>query len=159
MDYKKKFLPTENPKWRKSGVTITTSQMISEIAGFRKKYCSLSEGEKSFCSKLVPIMAVDSIYHLNVREKVGTQTWAETKDIIQSVDKSLGKLETVRVAKETLNVHRAMQELYSLFKDNKGQLSVQEICGVHGILMKELHPKAGNIRDDDDDAVWTWWGG
>lgn len=153
-----KFLPTEKPKWRKSGVIITTSQMISEIASLRKKYCSLSDGEKSICSKVVPIMAVDSIYHLNVREKVGTQSWAETKDIIQSVDQLEGTSDA-RAIKETLNTHSAMEKLFDLFKvdfNNEGLLSVQEICGVHGILMEGLHPKAGRIREDNDIAITCW---
>ena len=126
----------------------------------------MNEDEKRFCREsVVPVMAVDFIYHLNIGELVGSQIRAETQDILMSVmdieDRVLtGKIDCCDCKKkETLNTLSAMKKLHEIFEDKmkgSGLLTVEQICKVHAVLMEGLHPGAGKIRTND---TYTRWNG
>ena len=156
----------DRPKWRSldsERPTRSTGGMIDDIVQFRTQFRDIPEQGKLFCREnFSPIMAVDCIYHLNIGEKVGTQTKEGTEAIIQSVlDKTAssegGRGEETE-GKETMNTFKAMTKLHEIFHqemDSQGLLTVEQVCEVHGVLMKGLHPNAGKPRTTEAYTVWN----
>lgn len=144
----------------------TTSGTIERITRYRLDYEGLPEDSKQFCTQqFARAMAVDYIHKLNVGEAVGTQSKEDTQEILRKIfDESMGgeddtkRSEKKTEEKETMNTYRAMKLLHEKHKemDNTGMLTVQEICGVHKVLLEGLHPDCGNIRTT---KTYTRWHG
>lgn len=136
----------EEPTWRDH--TDTTSQMVSEITTFRRKY-EEDEVAKHFCKGFTKAMAVDYIYHLNIGEMVGTQTLEDTKAVLYSVMEersgtALRQRSMTREERESVNTYQAMEKLHEM--KNARILTNQQICDVHKVLMDGLLQDAGKCK-------------
>ncbi len=166
-----KFPVSDNPKWRGTN-SVRTAEMIDDIVKFRKDFCDIREEKKiSWLDSFVPIMAVDFVYNVNVGEQVGLQTRAETEEILKPYLKSVVSMESDTPItgsntpttldtkrRETLNTLKALKKLYDMFvneMDSQGFLTVDQVCEVHGVLMKDLHRDAGKIRCTKAFTTWN----
>lgn len=136
------------PRWRDPGEP-TTDQMVTEIVEFRKRYEELPNYAKQFCTgRFSSIMCVESIKCSYIGGE-DLEAECQTKEELQKYATS------EEGQKEELNTHKAMKKFHEeILKEMKGSLTVQQVCEVHGILMKGLHPEAGKIRDTPAYTVW-----
>ena len=155
------------PKFRKGTFYDSTSDdMIAQITQWRLAYQKMPDNAKELCTQHFA-MAVDYVHSSNVGELVGTQTWQETQDTIRRVGENylvslsagVKPLSQTRCEKETANTYEAMKLLHITLKlmDYTGFLTVQEVCGIHRVLLQGLHPDCGKIRTGE--AYTHWHGG
>ena len=157
-----RFKLRDRPRWR-NPKQKTTSEMVEEIVKLRNEYLHLLVEAKNFCSKsFFPVMAVDFVYNVNLGEQVGSQTRAETEEMLlkhleQSKETDESSQDQRR--KETVGILKAMQKLQDIFREEMkgtGLLTLQQVCDVHRVLMEGLHDNAGRMRETD---AYTWWDG
>jgi len=127
------------------------SQLIEEVATFKRMYDNLSPDAHSQCNSVLDEMAVDFVYKTNVGELVGIKSEDSTKTVISDYRKRHGVDQSVKQNKErteTVNIYRALQYVSELHKEMEmtGKLTVQQICELHRILMNGLRQDAGEIR-------------
>ena len=138
----------------------STADMISQVTEWRLAYEKLPENAVKFSTKhFAHAMAVDYIHHSNVGEMVGTQSWHETQDAIESFCDGGKKVLPTRCENlETVNTFEAVKLLHNTHEamDNTGLLTVQEICDIHRVLLQGLHPDCGRIHTRE---VYTHWQG
>ena len=154
------------PSWRESEVETTTSERVKEISTYREQYESLPHKVRKFCEDdFARAMTIDTIYHLNIGELVGTQTMDCTKAVLESLmqrrneGSSGSELEKMQEERETINTYKAMNHLHEVIHTEMmktGLLTVQQICDVHKVLLSGLHKKAGELRQTE---VFTNWHG
>ena len=141
------------------------SDMIAQITQWRLACEKLPENAKEFCTQhFARAMAVDYVHHSNVGEMVGTQSWQETQEVIKKLcedrhNSICGVQKATRCDKETMNTYEAVNLLHNTHEamGNTGLLTVQEICDIHKVLLRGLHPDCGKIRTRD--AYTHWHGG
>ena len=148
----------DRPSWR-SSEEKPTSLMLEEIAQQCERYKQLSEAARNFCdNEFARAMAIDYVHNLNIGESVGTQSKDETQTLLErfldgkeltDVEKSKEKLETINTCKAMHAIH----ELHEVMK-RSGLLTVQQVCGVHKVLLEGLHDDCGRIRST---SVCTFW--
>ena len=106
-------------------------------------------------------MAVDYVYHSNIGEMVGTQSWQETQNVIGKFrDGGMEMLPTRCENLETVNTYEAVTELLHNTHEamgNTGILTVQQICDIHRVLLQGLLPDCGKLRSRE--AYTHWHGG
>ena len=146
-----KFDISEKPFWR-SGTS--TSSLLKEILSWKSKYEGLSEDEKvTFGGSFNVCMNTEYVYHSNVMERVGTQTYDATKDTLERILGLGGQAggERNREEKETVNTARAFIALRSLHQQmgSTRKLTVEKVTDIHRELMKELRLDAGTLRKID----------
>lgn len=176
MDYR----ITENPPWWQRHPEKTTSELLTDINIFRKRFQNLVH--ESSTEEILrendhfrQAMTVDFVFNLNIGELVGTQNVDDTRLLLEEINtqgneqmkhdtdiinSSLG-LDTVieRERLETMNTYSAMEMLAKKVAkemEGTGLLTVQRVCDVHKILLQGLHPNNGNIRDS---SVYTQYNG
>ena len=154
------FLFEERPKWRRSEQP-STSEMVTEIVEFRKKYEQLPEYAKQFCTgSFSSIMAAECINHSYVGETPGSQTIKGTLELLELFSNSRASCgedepdHTEKQALERRNTYTAMKKVYGEILKGNESLTVEKICEVHGILMKGLIPEAGKIRSTEVYTIW-----
>ena len=131
----------ENPQWRRKGMQ-STSDMLQEISEMRAQFECLTDERQ----KLHPHdMEVEYVYHSNLGEGVGTQTYEDTQALVS--DSCLES--PSRDQRETINTFRALRELKRLHThmEHNGLLTVDQICNIHAIVLDGLHPEAGKLRE------------
>lgn len=152
------FEMKDRPKWRDL-TGPSTREIVDEIVKFRERFHDLKDEAVKFCrDSFAPVMAVDFIYNVNIGEQVGSQTRAETEDILMSILESSKETNQDTKRKETLNSHKAMTELHNIFEkemEGSGLLTVKQVCDIHSILMKGLHPDAGKVRKNEAYTTWN----
>ena len=148
----------ESPKWRYPSSSIGTCTMIKEISRFRKKFCDIEE-VKVFCEDVfIPDITADFIYAVNIGEQVGTQTKAETEEVLRVSNNSNFVMPSQDdKTKETVNIYKAIRRLDEVFVEMEGTglLTVPQVCKVHEILMKGLRRDAGRIRGNEAFTTWN----
>ena len=148
----------DSPSWRE--VEVKTSEMISQITQWRVKYNELLEDAKEFCDQqFARAMAIDYIHNLNVGEMVGTQSQEDTEELLKKwfdEPSEKSQLDSKRTERETINTYKAMKLLRQKAKEMgmTGMLTVQEICDVHSLLLKDVHKDCGKIRTKE---AYTHW--
>lgn len=147
----------ENPPWRAEGDGREVSAMLREVVEMKERYEreGLAESERTFCERFAHGMAVDHIYHTNVCESVGTQTYGDTQsavdDFFAAKDKgespSLSVKET-NAMRETKNMCRALERMHKLHTEMEcsGLLTVDQLLDVHREVLGGLHKNAGELR-------------
>ena len=147
------FCITEKPSWRTSNNTATTSDMLRDIASYMSNYDNLPPKAKEFAdSSFSRGMTVEYVFHSNMGECVGTQTYEDTKELIEAVFLKRDKQKECSSKEETESVNTCkalaeMQRIKVKEMDHTGYLTVELLCQVHKILMDGLHLKKGMIRD------------
>ena len=147
----------ENPPWRR-GELPTTTEMVREITQWRKRFANPSGLVQRRIAHYAKIAAVDYVHNLNKGEMVGTQTRADTQEIIEElmVSETFEQEGKGKKFKETINIFKAMKHLFELHeeKEKKGLIAVEEINDTHRILLKDLHSNPGKIRET---VAFTQW--
>ena len=149
------FTIPEQPSWREEHKP--TSEKLKDIIRWRKQYDALTEEDKQFCEKrFARIMAIKYVYESNVGESVGTQTYEDTKEILECLmTKKNVQREWTTKEKETINTEKALRRMHELHAqsemDHTGMLTVQQICDIHNILLNGLRTlqDEGNLRQTD----------
>ena len=147
----------EQPLWREEH--MPTSEKLDDIIRWRKQYDALTEKDKQFCGKrFAQVMAIEYVYESNVGELVGTQTYEDTKEILECLmaKKNVQRNWTTE-EKETINTEAALIQMHELHTqsemDRTGMLTVQQICDIHKILLSGLRTlqgdDEGNLRQTD----------
>ena len=158
----------EVPNWRQDKKETTTN-LLSDIVEFYKKYEGLSQSAKDFCeTSFVKLMTVKFVLNVNVGESVGTQTADGTRAVLddyienykQPTINSVGQDQCVKEKDPlvTINVYKALTKFFALHEEmsNTGKLTVQQICDIHGILMDNLHEDAGEPRGTTEAfVIWN----
>lgn len=151
----------EKPVWRDKKISLSTSEMIQDITERRMKYGELSDEAKRFCTEdFVPTLAIDYIHNLNIGEVVGTQNKEETEEVLKRfLNGEISAKGSTPAEKETMNTYEAMKCFHCKHKtmEGTGFLTVQEICDIHKVLLKGVHPHCGQIRTHE--AYTHWHGG
>ena len=150
----------ENPVWRDEELSLSTSEMIQDITERRLKYEELSDEAKRFCTEdFARAMAVDYVHFSNVGEMVGTQNKKDTERVLNRfMNDETVTAGSTRTEKETMNTYEALKRFYRMHETTQdtGYLTVQEICNIHKVLLKGVHPDCGQIRTYE---VYTRWRG
>jgi len=147
-----------NPSWR-SSEEKTTSRMLEEIAQKSEMYDGLPKAAHDFSNnEFARAMAIDYVHNLNIGESVGTQSEDETHTLLERflAGKEFSDVDRSKEQKETINTCKAMRAIHKLHEEMEktGLLTVQQVCGVHKVLLEGLHADCGKIRSTD---VWTYW--
>ena len=148
----------DDPSWR-SSEEKRTSLMLEEITQEFERYNKLSEAARRFCDKqFARAMAFDYVHNLNIGESVGTQSKDETETLLERFldGKEWTNGEKLKEKLETINTFKAMRAIHKLHEvmDRTGLLTVDQVCGVHRVLLEGLHGDCGKIRSSD---VYTNW--
>lgn len=155
------FTIPEQPLWRKEHKP--TSEKLNDIIRWQKQYDALTEEDKQICEKrFARDMAIKYVHESNVGESVGTQTYEDTKEIIECLmtKKNVQKKWTTE-EKETINTEEALRHMHELHTQSKmdrtGMLTVQQICDIHKILLSGLRTLQGNDEGNlRQDVVYTY---
>ena len=145
---------TEVPEWRQN--KEGTSKLLSEIVEFYKKY-ELSQSAKQFCKdNFVRLMTVKFVLSVNVGELVGTQTADGTRAVLDDYIEKQSNQQSSSTKQEsqvkdhlvTVNIYEALEQFFKLRDEmsGTGKLTVQQICGIHRVLMGGLQRDAGEMR-------------
>ena len=156
----------ENPPWRAVDTKRETSTMLKEITEMKERYehAGLPTAESRFCERFARRMAVSYIYHSNVCESVGTQTYGDTLSAVEEFFAAEGTMAEEESCKkrekkftETTNTCRALQKIHGFHADMEGTgiLIVEQICEVHRILLKGFPKRPGELRCQPEDIVVT----
>ena len=147
------FTIPEQPSWREEH--MPTSEKLDDIIQWWKQYDALTEEDKQICEKrFARVMAIQYVYESNVGESVGTQTYKDTKEILECLmtEKNVQRKWTTKEI-ETINTEVALRQMHELHTqsemDRTGMLTVQQICDIHKILMsglRILQGDEGNLR-------------
>lgn len=147
------FTIPEQPSWREEDES--TSKKLDDIIRWRKQYDALTEEDKQICEKqFARVMAIEYVYESNVGESVGTQTYEDTKEILECLmtKKNVQRNWTTEEI-ETINTEAALRRMHELHTqsemDHTGLLTVQQICDIHKILLsglRLLQGDEGNLR-------------
>lgn len=142
----------ENLPWRAEGDRKEVSAMLQEVAEMKERYEreGLAESERPFCESFARGMAVDHIYHTNVCESIGTQTYGDTQSAVDDFFATNDEGESTSTSvKETKNMCRALERMHGFHTkmDGSGLLTVCQLLDVHKIVLEGLHRNAGKLRD------------
>ena len=133
--------------------------MLEEIAEKTEKYDGLPKAARDFCNnEFARAMAIDYVHNLNIGESVGTQSEDETQTLLKHFldGKEFSDIEGSKEKMETINTCKAMHAIHKLHEEMEktGLLTVQQVCGVHKVLLEGLRVDCGKIRST---VVWTSW--
>jgi len=142
------------------------SQLVAEIVEFKKKYDSLSHDFRTQYSSLLTQMAVEFVYKTNIGESVGLQSKESTRVAIDEYSKDykvdnsfsdVGPMSKDKEKTETVNIFKALEYVHKLHDEmeNTGEITVEQICDLHRVLMFGLRDDAGEIRKH---GVYTSYG-
>ncbi len=144
----------EKPAWRTGPGTKTSSQLLKDIVEWKEKFTTLSKEDlSSFEVSFQLCMNIDYVYHSNLAEGVGVQTYEETKQTLERIlglggspyaEKSKAELETGNTAKGYVSLRNIHQQ-----NGSNGKLFIKDVCGIHQLLMNELRADAGKLRTHD----------
>lgn len=153
------FTIPEQPSWRKDHKL--TSEKLNDIIRWWKRYDALTEEDKQICKKrFARVMAIKYVYESNVGESVGTQTYEDTKEILECLmaKKNVQRKWTTKEI-ETINTEAALRRMHELHTqsemDRTGLLTVQQICDIHKILLSGLRILQGDEGNLRKTAVYT----
>ena len=154
----------ELPTWKPTPVAsgyVRMSELLSEIVEFKRRYDNLPQKVQFNCnSTFAKVMAVEFVHKTNAGESVGLQSREDVESVINAYANShdiyyneRGKIgmkeeEINQRMMETINIYKALAHASKLREEmeNTGKLTVQQICGMHNILMTGLRDDAGEIR-------------
>ena len=148
-----KFEIQEKPSWRNGGKT--TNNLFKDILIWKQNFDQLPlEDRASFQDPLTLCMNIEYVYHSNLAERVGVQTYEGTKDVLERILGLMGGRpggERNKEEKETVNIAKAYIALRSIHQDmgNTGKLTVEKICAIHRELLNEIRTDAGSLRTID----------
>ena len=149
-----KFEIQEKPSWRAGSGARTSSQLLKEIVGWKEKFDKLSQKDReSFEESFTLCMNIEYVYHSNLAEGVGLQTYEGIKQSLERILGLGGRAggEKDRYEKETVNTAKAFMHLRRLHQGmgNTAKLHIDEVRTIHQLLMNELRTDAGNLRTTD----------
>ena len=149
-----KFDVQEKPTWRTGPGVKSSSQLLKDIVGWKEKFGTLTrEDLSSFEVSFHICMNIEYVYHSNLAEGVGEQTYEGTKQSLERIlglggapvgEKSMRELETVNTARAYIMLRSIHQE-----NGNTGKLTLKNVCDIHQQLMIELRADAGKLRVSD----------
>ena len=140
--------------------TRLPNHKLEEIAQSIERYDGLPEAAHKFCrSAFARAMTVDFVYNLNIGESIGMQSKDETHTLLEGFldgNESAADVQKSKEEMETINTCKGVQAFHKLHEEMKktGLLTVQQVCGVHSVLLHGLRTDCGKIRTTD---VYTHW--
>ena len=132
---------------------ITADELLKDIVQMRKRYDISPKKAQDYCKNdFAPVMAVEFVLNSNIGEKVGTQTFDGTWELLQPFlnkgddDVQPGPIE--RQSWESINTYRALHKSFhdhTVGMKDAGLLTTNMICELHGVVLKGKD-HAGSIR-------------
>ncbi len=123
----------------------TLTHTLGEVV---KKYNDAKQ-LNDFGKDLSSSTAIDYVHQSNTGESVGTQDFGDTSALVEAVLGEKRVLGDDKRDRETINTYQALRHVGKLREEmeRSGFLTVQLVCDIHEIVLKDLHSKAGKIRD------------
>lgn len=126
-------------------ITSTLSFVVENFISGQQKNLKLKPDCDHFAAT-----AINYIHQSNLGECVGTQSLSDTSHLLNKA--TSGELHLTEMSKEereSVNTYQALCHVERLIEemDRSGLLTVQLVCDIHAIVLQDLHPTAGRIRD------------
>lgn len=150
-----KFDIQEKPSWRTGQGTKSSSHLLKEIVEWKEKFDALPhEDVSSFEGSFHLCMNIEYVYHSNLSERLGLQTYEDTKKTLErilGIEGDSSNAKSTRQEIETVNTAKGYMGLRSIHQQhgNSGKLFLKDVCVIHQLLLNELRTDAGKLRVSD----------
>lgn len=127
---------TEFPSWRPVDSKSTTD-MLKDISLWKSRFetnkqrIAATESAARFLTFFIGVQTIDFVFETNLTEGVGTQTFGETKEVLDAVQKRMANTHQSeqqhgasnrREAQETEQLYKAFCELQKQIKENRDDI-------------------------------------
>lgn len=158
-----KYEIQEKPSWRNGAKS--TSNLLKDIILWKGNFDRLSQQDQSsFQDAFTLCMNIEFVFRSNLSEGIGIQTYEGTKDVLERAIGMGSGGERNKEEKETVNTAQAFMALRAVHKEmgSTGKLTIEKVCAIHRVLLKDLRADAGALRKIDaynrlpDDSLYFY---